>query len=77
MIPASVTEYLQRHQLPVSRIVPLTGDASDRRYFRILPPETDSFVLAVYGAPFEYAALPFVNTAELFSLMPVPVPRAR
>jgi aminoglycoside/choline kinase family phosphotransferase len=55
--------------------VPLTGDASDRRYFRILPAGAEPFVLAVYGSPFEYAALPFVNTAELFAAMPVRVPR--
>jgi hypothetical protein len=29
----------------------------------------------VYGAPFDFATLPFVNTAELFAAMPVPVPR--
>jgi len=56
-------------------VVPLTGDASDRRYYRILPHDADSFVLAVYGAPFAYRDLPFVNTAELFAAMPVPVPR--
>jgi N-acetylmuramate 1-kinase len=55
--------------------VPLTGDASDRRYFRVLPAHGDTFVLSVYAAPFTYASLPFVNTAELFAAMPVPVPR--
>jgi aminoglycoside/choline kinase family phosphotransferase len=70
-----VASYLDRHQFADARVVPLTGDASDRRYFRILPREGDAFVLAAYGAPFDFAALPFVNTAELFAAMPVPVPR--
>ena len=59
---------------PSARVVPLTGDASDRRYFRILPKGGDSFVLAVHAAPFDYDKLPFVNTAKLFAEMPVPAP---
>ena len=74
-IPTAVSAYLTRAQVPAPRVVPLTGDASDRRYFRILPAGGDPFVLAVYAAPFEYATLPFVNTAELFAAMPVRVPR--
>jgi aminoglycoside/choline kinase family phosphotransferase len=70
-----VTGYLERHDVANPRVVPLTGDASDRRYFRILPRQSDSFVLAVYAAPFEYAALPFVNVHGLLAAMPVPVPR--
>jgi len=70
-----VQAYLERHQVRDARVVALTGDASDRRYFRIQPRTGDSFVLAVYGAPFAFAALPFVNTARLFDAMPVPVPR--
>jgi aminoglycoside/choline kinase family phosphotransferase len=55
--------------------VPLTGDASDRRYFRILLPEAASQVLAVHPGPIEFDALPFVNVCSLLSAMPVPVPR--
>jgi N-acetylmuramate 1-kinase len=69
-----VTGYLDRHGVTGARVVALTGDASDRRYFRILPREGGSFVLAVNAAPFDYATLPFVNTAALFGAMPVPVP---
>jgi N-acetylmuramate 1-kinase len=74
-IPAPVAGYLDRHGVSDPRVVTLTGDASDRRYFRIQPRDGEPFVLAAYGAPFTYASLPFVNTAELFSAMPVPVPR--
>ncbi len=73
-IPPAVTGYLERFGVLDARVVPLTGDASDRKYFRILPPAGESFVLAVHAAPFEYATLPFVNTAALFSAMSLPVP---
>lgn len=74
-LPAAIAGYLDRHHVSASRIVPLTGDASDRRYFRVLPKGGESFVLAVHAAPFNYDTLPFVNTAGLFAEMPVPVPR--
>jgi len=56
------------------RIVPLTPDASDRRYFRILLPETPSIVLSLYSGPFDVRTLPFVNVATLMAKMPVPIP---
>jgi N-acetylmuramate 1-kinase len=74
-VPDAVTTYLSRHPQPDARIVPLTGDASDRRYFRILPRDGEPFVLAVHAQPFDYETLPFVNVAKLFAEMPVPVPR--
>jgi aminoglycoside/choline kinase family phosphotransferase len=68
--------YLDRSGLSASnpRIVPLTPDASDRRYFRILLPNSASIVLSLYSAPFEVAKLPFVNVATLMAKMPVPIP---
>jgi aminoglycoside/choline kinase family phosphotransferase len=74
-LPGAVQQYLSRQQLGSARVVALTGDASDRRYFRVFPGGGDTHVLAVYSAPFVYSSLPFVNTAELFSAMPVPVPK--
>jgi aminoglycoside/choline kinase family phosphotransferase len=56
------------------RVVPLTGDASDRRYFRVLVPDAPSFVLSLYSAPFEFETLSFVNVARLLEQMPVPIP---
>ena len=56
------------------KVVPLTGDASDRRYFRVLMRDEPPQVLAVHPGPIDFAALPFVNVARLFSAMPVPVP---
>jgi len=56
------------------RVVPLTGDASDRRYFRILLQDAPSIVLSLYAQPFVFDALSFVNVARLFGQMPVPIP---
>ena len=57
------------------RVVPLTGDASDRRYFRILLPDARSIVLSLHSAAFDFDSLPFVNVARLLEEMPVPIPR--
>ena len=56
------------------RVLPLTGDASDRRYFRVLLPDSGSIVLSLHAAPFEFEKLPFVNVARLLAAMPVPIP---
>ena len=58
-----------------AKVVPLTGDASDRRYFRVLTRDESSQVLAVHPGPIDFARLPFVNVARLLSAMPVPVPQ--
>ena len=73
-VPAQIQEYLRRTGVPQPRIVPLTGDASDRRYFRILPSDGVPFVLGMNAQPFDYATLPFVNVAGLLAAMPVPIP---
>jgi len=59
---------------PSARVVPLTGDASDRRYFRVMPADGPSVVLALHAGPIEFATLPFVNIAELLRRVPLPVP---
>ena len=56
------------------RVVPLTGDASDRRYFRVMLPDSGTIVLSLHAAPFEFEKLPFVNVARLLAEMPVPIP---
>ena len=68
--------YLQRSGLAsrTPRVVPLTGDASDRRYFRVLLPDEPSIVLSLYAEPFRFETLPFVNVGRLLADMPVPVP---
>jgi aminoglycoside/choline kinase family phosphotransferase len=57
-----------------ARVVPLTGDASDRKYFRIIPPDASSIVLALHAGSIDFAALPFANVASLLERIPLPVP---
>jgi aminoglycoside/choline kinase family phosphotransferase len=68
--------YLTRSGLAARnpRVVPLTGDASDRRYYRVLLPDAPSIVLSLHAGAFDFERLPFVNVAKLLSRMPVPIP---
>ena len=72
-----VADYLHLQGLTaaVQRIVPLTGDASDRRYVRVLLSGRPSLVLSVHAGPISYATSTFVRVAKLFALMPLPVPQ--
>ena len=57
-----------------ARVVPLTGDASDRRYFRIIPTDGPSIVLALHAGPIDFVTLPFANVGALLQRIPLPVP---
>jgi aminoglycoside/choline kinase family phosphotransferase len=57
-----------------ARVVPLTGDASDRKYFRIIPADGPSIVLALHAGPIDFATLPFANVGALLQQIPLPVP---
>ena len=57
------------------KVVPLTGDASDRRYYRVLLKDAKPIVLALHQGPIDYAAMPFVSVAQLLSDVPLPVPK--
>ena len=74
MSDPSVQTYLDRQRITGARVVQLTGDASDRRYFRILLKDASSIVLSLYSTAFEFESLSFVNVARLFAQMPVPIP---
>jgi aminoglycoside/choline kinase family phosphotransferase len=76
-VRARIDEFLGQTGLVArgAKVVPLTGDASDRRYFRVLMKNEPSQVLAVHPGPIEFDTLPFVNVSRLLSAMPVPVPR--
>ena len=74
-VRARIDTYLASAGIAAAKIVPLTGDASDRRYFRILLRDDSPQVLAVHPGPIEFDKLPFVNVSKLLSAMPVPVPR--
>jgi aminoglycoside/choline kinase family phosphotransferase len=57
-----------------ARVVPLTGDASDRRYFRIISTDGPSRVLALYANAIDFASLPFASVGRLLQQVPLPVP---
>lgn len=75
-VPDAVSIYIERTGLGArsARVVPLTGDASDRRYFRVIETGGTTSVLALYSAPFEYEKLTFVNVARLLGQIPLPIP---
>ena len=67
--------WLRRAGLPPStRLAPLAGDASDRRFVRIVPPGAPSRILVVHDGPIDPETLPLIRVAELFRRLPVPVP---
>jgi N-acetylmuramate 1-kinase len=71
-----IAQYLDERGLArqATKIVPLTGDASDRRYFRVLMHNGESIVLALHAGPIEFDRMPFVSVARLLKQVPVPVP---
>lgn len=70
-------QFLAEQQLTdhTLKVVPLTGDASDRRYFRVLLKNRKPIVLALHAGPIDFHAMPFVAIARLLSEVPVPVPK--
>jgi aminoglycoside/choline kinase family phosphotransferase len=75
-IPAPVERFLRDQRLDVRAptVVPLTGDASDRRYFRVTFADGETMVLAVHAGPIEFTTLPFANVAALLRQIPLPSP---
>jgi N-acetylmuramate 1-kinase len=74
-LPDQVETYLARSGLAgKSSVLPLTGDASDRKYFRVRKRAGHSIVLALHADAFDPEALPFLRVAELLLSMPLPVP---
>src|SRR5262252_6393856 len=76
MIDERIERFLLEHALAGegTRVVPLTGDASDRKYFRVIQPDGRSIVLAVHVAAIDFTSLPFANVAALLRQVPLPVP---
>ncbi len=70
-------QYLAEQRLTdqTLKVVPLTGDASDRRYYRVLLKDAKPIVLALHQGPIDYAAMPFVAVARLLADVPLPVPK--
>ena len=76
VLPDRVTAYLERSGLgaEATTVLPLTGDASDRRYFRVLRRDGPSRVLALHAEAFDPETLPFARVAQLLAAMPLPIP---
>jgi len=73
---ARIDQYLRDSGLAArqSKVVALTGDASTRRYYRVIPSDGPSIVVALHEDAIDYATLPFVSVGRLFARMPLPVP---
>ena len=71
-----IAAYLQEQRLTgeVQQVVALTGDASDRRYYRVHFAARPSIVLALHAGPIDVDSLPFVSVARLMRAIPLPVP---
>jgi aminoglycoside/choline kinase family phosphotransferase len=75
-LDSRLEQYLDIHGLTprVASVLPLTGDASDRRYFRVLMKGERPIVLALHQGPIAFETMPFVAVARLLAEVPVPVP---
>ena len=71
-----IDRYLRENGVNVgaTQVVQLTGDASDRRYFRVIHPQGNSVVLALHAAPIKFESLAFANVADLLQRLQLPVP---
>jgi N-acetylmuramate 1-kinase len=71
-----IADYLVEQALTpnVHAVVPLTGDASDRRYFRVLQKDGGSCVLALHSGAIDVEKMPFVSIGRLMREIPLPVP---
>jgi aminoglycoside/choline kinase family phosphotransferase len=58
----------------VRQVLPLTGDASDRRYVRVLLDDGRSIVLALHAGAIDFNTMAFVAVAKLMQAVPLPVP---
>jgi aminoglycoside/choline kinase family phosphotransferase len=76
MHDSRIDEYLVEsgYAPSVGKVVPLTGDASDRKYFRVILKDGRTVVLALHVGPIEFARLPFANVCDLLQQIPLPVP---
>jgi N-acetylmuramate 1-kinase len=74
---ARINQYLDEHQLThlVTKVHPLTGDASDRRYFRAQLRDAESIVLALHAGAIDFEHMTFVAVARLLAQVPLPIPR--
>ncbi len=73
---ARIRAYLDEHGLTdrVTQVLPLTGDASDRKYYRALIGSGPSIVLALHAGSIQFDQMPFTTVARLMNRIPLPIP---
>ncbi len=72
---ARAKSWLRNAGLPsATRLERLAGDASDRRFVRVVPPGAPTRVLVVHERPIDPDTLPLIRVGELFRRLSVPVP---
>ena len=75
---ARAREWLNQRGLPTnSHLKALAGDASDRRFVRVIPPNGPTCVLVVHDDEIDPVELPLIQVADLFKRIQVPVPEIR
>jgi aminoglycoside/choline kinase family phosphotransferase len=67
-------EYARERFGPETAVIALAGDASTRAYYRAVPAEGESHVVAAYSAAFDPAGFPFLEATALLQACGVPVP---
>lgn len=70
-----VEAYLRRVGLSASSIRDLPGDASDRRYVRVRLADGTTRMMLVHSGPIDPTTLPWLNVAQLFRQLSIPIPR--
>ena len=74
-VEARARTWIARAGLPAATTVTrLAGDASDRCFVRVAPPDGTTRILVVHAGPIRPAELPLVTVAALLRQVPVPVP---
>jgi aminoglycoside/choline kinase family phosphotransferase len=68
-----IEDYLEDRGRRKARVTPLSGDASTRRYFRVVEGDA-TFVLALYPEPFEPESLSFLDVRDLLDGYGLAVP---
>ena len=72
---AALEELTTRTLGPLAGFVPLSGDASTRRFFRVLRASADPLVAMVLEGPIDPAVHPQVLVGSYFASLGLPVPR--
>ncbi len=71
----ALAEFLRERFPEGTGVVRLKGDASTRRFYRVLPPDRPALVVMVYPAPFDWEASPLRGNHEYLESVGIPIPK--